>query len=375
METLKRWNWQLDDWPNFRFDAKRLAGLEEKFLKAAGVFLGSFKHLANESKVPLEVELLSEEAVKTSEIEGEMLNRDSVVSSIRRQFGLATDHRRVPPAEFGISQLMMELHREFDAVVDEARLSHWHSLLMNGRVDLGKIGGFRTDCDPMQVVSGPLHDPQVHFEAPLCSAVPVEMSRFLDWYSRTSPKETDALPSLTRAGICHLYFVSIHPYEDGNGRLARALAEKCLAEGLGHPVLMALSATIQRGRKTYYEMLERANKRNEVTEWLVYFAETILKAQSEAQIWVEFLIEKAKLFDRLRGRLNERQEKVLLRMMREGPTGFRGGLSAENYLGITGTSRATATRDLQELVEMGALVRSGRLKGTRYRLVFQEDVS
>ena len=375
METLKRWNWQLDDWPNFRFDAKRLTGLEEKFLRAAGVFLGSFKHLANESKVPLEVELLSEEAVRTSEIEGEMLNRDSVVSSIRRQFGLATDHRRVPPAELGISQLMAELHREFHAVVDQARLSHWHSLLMNGRLDLRKIGGFRSEGDPMQVVSGPLYDPQVHFEAPPCSAVPAEMSRFLGWYSRTSPAGPDALPILTRAGICHLYFVSIHPYEDGNGRLARALAEKCLAEGLGHPVLMALSATIQRGRKTYYEMLERANKRNEVTEWLVYFAETILKAQSESQIWVEFLIEKTKLFDRLRGRLNERQEKVLLRMMREGPAGFRGGLSAENYLGITGTSRATATRDLQELVEMGALVRTGRLKGTRYRLAFQEDVS
>jgi Fic family protein len=164
--------------------------------------------------------------------------------------------------------------------------------------------------------------------------------------------------------------VSIHPFEDGNGRLARALAEKCLAEGLGHPVLIALSATIHRGRKTYYEMLERANKRNEVTEWLEYFAEAILAAQAEAQTWVEFLIEKTKLFDRLRGLLNERQEKVLLRMTREGPAGFQGGLSAENYLAITGASRATATRDLQELVEMGALVRSGRLKGTRYRLAF-----
>jgi Fic family protein len=148
------------------------------------------------------------------------------------------------------------------------------------------------------------------------------------------------------------------------------LAEKCLAEGLGHPVLIALSAPIHRGRKTYYEMLERANKRNEVTEWLLYFAEAIIAAQAEAQTWVEFLIEKTKLFDRLRGLLNERQEKVLLRMTREGPEGFQGGLSAENYLAITGASRATATRDLQELVEMGALVRSGRLKGTRYRLAF-----
>jgi Fic family protein len=115
------------------------------------------------------------------------------------------------------------------------------------------------------------------------------MSQFLDWYARTGPNGPDGLPILTRAGLCHLYFVSIHPFEDGNGRLARALAEKCLAEGLGHPVLIALSATIHRGRKTYYEMLERANKRNEVTEWLEYFAEAILAAQAEAQTWVEFL--------------------------------------------------------------------------------------
>jgi Fic family protein len=162
--------------------------------------------------------------------------------------------------------------------------------------------------------------------------------------------------------------VSIHPFEDGNGRLGRALAEKCLAEGLGHPVLLSLSATIHRGRKSYYDMLERSNKSNEITDWLVYFAETIITSLAESQSWVEFLIEKTRMFDRLRGHLNERQEKVILRMTREGPKGFQGGLSAENYLAITGTSRATATRDLQDLVEKGALRSSGRLKGTRYRL-------
>jgi Fic family protein len=197
------------------------------------------------------------------------------------------------------------------------------------------------------------------------------MRRFLEWYARTGPGGPDRLPILTRAGICHLYFVSIHPFEDGNGRLARALSEKCLAEGLGHAVLLALSATIHRGRKEYYRMLEISNKRNEITDWLVYFAQTILAAQADAQRWVEFLIEKTRLFDRLRGRWNARQEKVLVRMTREGPNGFRGGLSAENYLRITGTSRATATRDLQDLVEIGALMRSGVLKGTRYRLPFQ----
>lgn len=375
MKDFKLWNWQQDDWPNFRFDAGRLASLEADFLRRAGIYSGSFMHIAQDEKDLLAVELMSEEAMKTSEIEGEILNRESVQSSIRRQFGLSTDHRRVPPAEQGISELMVELYREFDAPVDEEKLLHWHGLLMNGRRDLAAIGSYRSGGDPMQVVSGPLHEPKVHFEAPPASAVPSEMRRFLEWYARLGPRGEAALPMLTRAGICHLYFVSIHPLEDGNGRMGRALSEKSLAEGLGHPILISLSATIHRNRKAYYDMLERSNRRNEITDWLVYFAETILDAQAETQRWVEFLIAKTRMFDRLRGRLNERQEKAILRMAREGPHGFRGGLSAENYLAITGTSRATATRDLQDLVQKGVLACSGRLKGTRYRLVMEEGRS
>lgn len=367
MTELKFWNWQKDDWPDFRFDARRLADLEERFLQEAGVYSGMVRHLEKEGKDWLAVELMSEEALRTSEIEGEILNRESVQSSIRRQFGLATDHRRVPAAEQGISELMVELFRDFRVTLDEARLLHWHALLMNGRRDLA-AGSYRAGGDPMQVVSGPLHDPKIHFEAPPAAAVPNEMRRFFEWYRKTGPEGTARLPMLTRAGICHLYFVSIHPFEDGNGRIARALSEKSLSEGLGKPALIALSAAIQRNRRTYYDRLEHGNKRNEITDWLVYFAGTVLGAVAESQRWVEFLIEKTRLIDRLRGKWNERQEKVVLRMAREGPAGFQGGLSAENYLAITGTSRATATRDLQGLVEMGALVRSGRLKGTRYRL-------
>jgi Fic family protein len=372
MPDLIRWNWQQADWPDFRFDAGKLAALEEKFLREAGFYSGTFTHLADEKRDFLAVEMMSEEAMKTSEIEGEILNRESVQSSIRRQFGLSSDSRRVPPAEQGISELMVELHKQFNATVDESRLLHWHGLLMNGRRDLNSIGGYRVGGDPMQVVSGAFYDPQVHFEAPPSSSVPSEMRRFLDWYARTAPDGSNRLPILTRAGICHLYFVSIHPFEDGNGRIGRALAEKSIAEGLGHPVLIALSATIHRARKTYYDMLEHSNKRNEITDWLVYFAETILRAQGESQKWIDFLIETTRMLDRLRGHLNERQEKAVLRMAREGPNGFKGGLSAEKYLAITGTSRATSTRDLQDLVEKRVLVSSGRLKGTRYWLVIQE---
>lgn len=368
MEDWTQWNWQQADWPAFRYDRSKLDALEAEFLRQSGVFSGSIRHIAEGDKEQITVELISEEAINTSEIEGEILNRDSLQSSIRRNFGLVTDNRKIPPAEQGIAQMMVELYREFDAPMGDSLLFRWHESLMNGRRDLANIGTYRTGSNPMQVVSGPLHEPKVHFEAPPSSVVPTEMKRFMKWFAATSPKGKTPLPILTRAGVAHLYFVTLHPFEDGNGRIGRAIAEKVISEGLGHAALIALSLTINRGRKTYYELLERSNKGIEITDWLIYFAKTILYAQAYSQELVEFLIAKTKFYDRLRGQLNERQEKVIARIFREGPAGFKGGLSAENYIRITGTSRATATRDLQDLVEKKALVRTGTLKSTRYHL-------
>jgi Fic family protein len=362
------WNWQRKDWPEFRYDRAKMEALEAEFLHKSGVLMGSIRHVGEDDKQQLCVELISTEAVNTSEIEGEILNRDSLQSSIRRNFGLATDHRRVPPAEQGIAQLMVELYRQFDAPLSGELLCHWHELLMNGRRDLKTMGRYRTDEQPMQVVSGPVHAPKVHFEAPPSEIIPNEMSRFVQWFQRTAPLGETPLPILTRTGIAHLYFVSIHPFEDGNGRMGRAIAEKAISEGLGQATLLSLSQTINRGRKTYYEMLEISNKCNEITEWLNYFARTVIEAQSGAQSLVDFIIAKTKFYDCFRGQLNERQQKVIARMMREGPDGFRGGLSAEKYISITGTSRATTTRDLQDLTEKRALIRTGNLKSTRYHL-------
>lgn len=188
------------------------------------------------------------------------------------------------------------------------------------------------------------------------------------WFVETAPGAKKSLSALTRAGIAHLYFVSIHPFEDGNGRIARAISEKSLSECLGNPTLIALSQTIQSYRKNYYKALELNSQKNEITEWLVYFAETILNAQNYSLNMVDFLIEKTKLYDRVKGQLNERQEKVLERIFREGLEGFKGGLSAEKYISITGASRATTTRDLQDLVEKMVLLKVGRLKSTRYHL-------
>ena len=244
----------------------------------------------------------------------------------------------------------------------------WHRMLMSGRRDIKDVGCYRTTDEPMQVVSGAIGAPKVHFEAPPSAEVPREMAGFIDWFKRTAPGETRPLPALTRAGAAHLYFESIHPFEDGNGRIGRVIAEKSLAQSLGQPTLIVLAATILARRASYYNALESASKQNEITNWLAWFGGITIEAQRRTLALIEFLIEKAKLFDRLKGQLNERQQKALLRMFKEGPEGFKGGLSAGKYSTITGASPATATRDLADLTEKGALVRTGELRHARYAL-------
>lgn len=367
-----KWNWQKKDWPEFRYDRTKLEALEVEFLRRSGIFMGTLRHVTRNEAEQLAVEIISDEGLNTAQIEGEILNRDSLQSSIRRNFGLATDSRKIPPAEHGMAQMMVDLYRNFDARLTNASLFRWHEMLMNGRRDLRDVGRYRTDVSPMQVVSGPIHAPRVHYEAPPAAAMAKEMAGFIEWFNNTSPTGKTPLPALTRAGIAHWHFVCVHSFEDGNGRIARAIAEKALSQNLGEATLIALSRAINSKRKAYYRVLELGSQGNEITDWLVYFAETVLEAQALSQAMVDFLVGKAKFFDRMRGQLNERQEKVLLRMFREGPDGFKGGLSAENYIRITGTSRATATRDLQELVEKKALTKTGTLKSTRYHLNIQE---
>lgn len=369
------WNWERPGWPGFSYDAKALEPLERQFLLRSGEFIGAFKHIGPDDQDTLKIELISDEALKTSAIEGELLDRDSVQSSLRRQFGLGRDNRRVPPAERGIAEMMVDLYRGFADPLSHDTMFAWHAMLMSGRRDIRVIGGYRAHADPMQIVSGPVHDPQVHFEAPPSSRVKNEMDAFVSWFNDTAPNGKTPLAALTRAGIAHLYFVSIHPFEDGNGRIGRSLAEKSLAQNLGNPTLIALAHIIERGRKAYYAALERSNKENEITDWLTYSADTVLQAQRDTIRRVEFYVAKAKLYARLRDQFNARQEKVIARMFREGVDGFEGGLSAENYISIAKTSRATATRDLQDLVAKGALTRTGELRHTRYHLNLAEDRS
>ena len=363
-----RWNWQQKNWPNFSYDKEKLDVLEAKFLLQSGLFFGAYKHINDDDRQILTIDLISDEALQTSEIEGEYLNRDSLQSSILRQFGLTAENRKVPPAEQGIAEMMVDLYQHFAEPLTNEVLFTWHKMLSTGRRDLTDIGRYRTHSDPMQVISGPIHNPNIHFEAPPSNCMANEMKQFIKWFNATAPGGKTPLPALTRASMAHLYFVSIHPFEDGNGRIGRAISEKAMAQNIDQPTLISLSRTIQDNKKVYYDMLEKSNKKNEITEWLTYFSETVLQAQKNTEKHVDFLIEKTKLFDRLRDQLNKRQEKAILRMYREGPNGFTGGLSAENYISITNASRATATRDLQGLVGHIALRRTGERKGTRYWL-------
>lgn len=362
------WNWQQTDWPNFTYDDTRLREAEERFLKNAGVVVGAMHHLDGGQQHALTIDLISREVVDNSAIEGEVLDRASVQSSLAKHLGLAADLRRANAAEAGAAELMANLYLTYADPLADEMLFDWHHMLFNGRRDLNDLGQYRTHADPMQIVSGALHAPRVHYEAPPSAQVSAEMQRFIAWYNESAPGGSKPLSAILRAGLAHLWFESIHPFEDGNGRIGRAIAEKALAQSLEAPTLTALAETINRHRKGYYAELQRASQSNHIDDWLSWFAAIVLQAQQRTLTRIRFLIDKTRLMDRLRGKINSRQEKALLRLFAEGPDGFMGGLSAQNYRTITEAATATATRDLADLVELGALRREGERKSTRYYL-------
>ena len=363
-----KWNWQQKNWPQFQYEEAKLSDYEMIFREKAAMVLGSIKHLDKEDQETLKIDLISDEALKTSEIEQEFLNRDSLQSSIREHFGLKTDARRVTPSEYGISEMMVDLYKTYQVPLRHQQLFNWHLMLTNGRRDLTDMGRYRTHTDAMQITSGRLDRPKVYFEAPPSSIVKKEMNQFIDWFNLTAKGAKREIGALIRSGIAHLYFESIHPFEDGNGRIGRAISEKALSQSLDRPTLIAISHTIQRSKKNYYDALHQNSLRLEITDWLQYFCEIVLQAQDYTQSMIDFLIKKGKFYHRFQDKLNDRQEKVIQRIFREGIDGFKGGLSAENYIRINRTSRQTASRDLTKLVELGALIKRGEGKGTRYYL-------
>lgn len=355
------WNWQQSDWPNWRFDPQELEALERAFLLGAGRLMGAWRHLSDADQDHIKIELLADEAIKTSQIEGEYLDRASVQSSVRRQFGL-TAQVRSNPSEAGIAELMVAVFTGFDRPITHDTLFAWHEMVCRAQKDIDHVGDYRQHEDAMQVVSGVLHKPKVHFEAPPSRHVRAEMDQFLTWLNDTT------LPPLTKAGLAHLYFVSIHPFEDGNGRIGRTISEHCFSKALGQPSLLALARQIEKDRQGYYDALEANNKAMDVGPWLVWFAQTAIQAQAYSIALIDHIIAKTRMLDRLRGQLNPRQERALIRMFEAGPEGFIGGLSAKKYMTITGATTPTTTRDLNDLVAKGALFKTGERKSTRYWL-------
>ena len=365
------YNWQQQDWPNFKYDTSDIQEILFTFAEKTGHVSGILKSLPDTTQTEAILDLMVSEAIKTSEIEGEYLSRLDVMSSIRHNLGLDADPGYVADHRArGAAALMVDVRESYQEPLTAEKLFAWHEMLMSGRKRM-EIGAWRTHEEPMQIISGSVGKWKVHFEAPPSAQVPNEMEAFIKWFNSTAPGAKNEIKNpVVRAAIAHLYFESIHPFEDGNGRIGRAISEKALSQGLGRPTLLSLSETIEANKKDYYEALKTAQRSNKITAWIGYFANTTLQAQTRAEENINFVLKKTKFFDRFKKQLNERQLKVVRRMLDEGPQGFEGGMSAKKYIAITKTSKATATRDLQYLTEIGACTQTGGGRSTRYDINF-----
>jgi Fic family protein len=364
------YNWQLHDWPEFQYDLTAIEDQLFLFAEKAGHISGLMQGLPNRTQEEAILDLMVFEAMKTSEIEGENLLRSDVMSSIRNNLGLNPTLEKVGDKKAqGVGQLMVEVRKNFAEPLSESVLFDWHKTLMGAFAKRIAVGQWRTHEDPMQIVSGPIGRETVHFEAPPSSLVKPEMERFIAWFNATAPNGKTPIKSpVVRAAVAHIYFESIHPFEDGNGRIGRAISEKALSQGLGRPVIMSLSKAIEAKRRLYYAALGAAQTSSNITDWVKYFVTTAVEAQEDAERTIGFILFKTKLFDRFQGIMNERQAKAVKRMLENGPQGFEGGMRTQKYMGITGASRATATRDLQQLVEMGVFEEVGEGRSTHYQI-------
>lgn len=363
-----QYNWQQPDWPSFVFDIVQLEDLLFDFVQREGKNSGLLQGLAEESMNEAIIEILVAEALKTSEIEGEYLNRKDVMSSIKRNLGVKKEPLHDQKSE-GAAELTVKVNNEFKQRLTKELLLEWHRILMKGYKRIN-IGQWRSGDEPMQIISGAFGKEKVHFVAPPSNKLPEEMGQFITWFNEHGISQNNLKHAPVRAAIAHLYFESIHPFEDGNGRIGRAISEKALSEAVGRPIMISLSKTIEQDKKKYYRALKEAQTSNEVTNWLKYFIEVIIKSQQNTEDLLVFILSKAKFFDKYSDKLNKRQLKVVNKMLNEGPKGFEGGMTAKKYISIAKTSKATATRDLQDLMEKDIMKQYGGGRSTRYELIF-----
>ncbi len=364
-----KYNWQREDWPNFQYSLGEMQDLLFRFAEKTGRIDGKLSALPEDLQTETIVDLMVAEAVKSSEIEGEMLSRPDVMSSIKNNLGLNVEPKRVGDRRAeGIAELMVCVRNNYARPLSQKMLFEWHTMLMMGALRI-KSGAWRTHAEPMLIVSGTMGNEQIHYEAPPSKQVPSEMKRFVRWFNSTVPGAANEIAfGPVRSAIAHLYFESVHPFEDGNGRIGRALSEKVLSQGLGRPILLSLSRSIAADRAGYYDALKQAQCSVDSTGWIDWFVRMLLGAQEQAETEIEFTLKKTKLFGRIGDLLNERQLKVVRRMLKEGCSGFHGGMSAKKYMAIAKTTKPTATRDLQDLVAKDVFIPVGGGRSTHYQV-------
>lgn len=348
--------WQTKEWPKLNWQEAPLLSLLSQARKDQGILLGRVKSLGFDLGGQAEAVVLTEEAIKTSAIEGERLNRDSVRSSVARHLGLpaaglAKDTRSVD----GLVEVLLDATRGYEKPLTSERLKSWQAAFFpTGYSGFSKIrvGKWR-DSEPMRVVSGPVGREKVHYEAPPGKKVEKEMKQFISWWGASLKSED----GLLRAAVAHFYFVTIHPFEDGNGRIARALTDMALAqdENLGTR-FYSLSSQIMEERDDYYRVLENCSKGNNITDWLVWFFGCYVRAVRGAEKVIADVLAKADFWHQHnQTEMSERQRKVVNRLLDAGKGGFQGGLTTRKYVSMAKVSRATAFREISELLEKGIL--------------------
>jgi Fic family protein len=367
-----RWIWQQSDWPDFRYDKHALEHRELEFRLNSERLAGSFDALPMTSQEDATIDLMLSEAIKTSAIEGEELDRESVRSSLLSLITSDTLPDNPDQKAAGAALLLVDVRKNWKASLTHDLLGKWQSMAIpEQRYTPILRGAYRNDPSPMQIVSGPYGREKVHFEAPPAARVPDEMVKLIEWYNQTSPLSGNkTIPGIARAGIAHLWFEVIHPLDDGNGRVGRAIADHALSQSLGYPTTACHATAIEADKKTYYLQLEKASRGSmDVNVWLDYFADTIIKAQEIAREEVDFVLAKTRFYEAYGDQLNERQARMVSRVFAEGRRGFEGGITTRKYEAITKCPNRTASRDLSNLVAKGIIIPlPGGGRTTRYEL-------
>ena len=360
--TAGKYIWEKPGWPNFHWDDKALLPLYGQVCRQQGELLAQVKNLGlagSETYRQIHLEIMVDEAVKSSAVEGVAVNPEAVRSSLARRLGLPT--AGIPEVldryADGVVAVLLDATENYREPLTDQRLWSWQAAMFPGGysgLNPIRVGAYRSEEDgPMRVVSGPLNRPKAHFVAPPGALVAAEMGKFLKWWAASRIERPDIL----RAGLAHLWFVIIHPFADGNGRIGRALAEMALAQAENEPArFYSLSAEIMRDRKSYYDILEITNRGDgDITEWQLWFLAVIGKALEQSRQVIDKVMTRVR-FWLASGQIamNDRQRKVVSRMLE----GFEGGMTTRKYKGIAHTSPATAQRELADLVSKGLLIQT-----------------